>query len=243
MHFFKPIAAGLAAFSLLSPSVVNAGINDVSSPSVTKGKSSIEARVVVDADKDSSKDGRVDTRIQYDHGFTDYYALRISATQKRAPNDKYRHNNVRVENRFQLFEAEQDGFDGGFRVLYSAYDGSQQPDELAVSLLAAKTIADWALRTNVLFGNEIGKSSDDGLTAEWRWQAMYPVADVRVGLEGFHELGRLNEGSGWEDQNHQLGLVMKGDFNDDWSYQTGYEHGISRVAPDHSVKFFLTRSF
>lgn len=220
-----------------------ANSGNVGTSVVTKGKASFEARLSYDDDERTSRDNRLDTRVHYDYGVTDSYAVRIVATQRKNGGDNLEHSDLRFENRFQLFEAEKDGWDGGFRLEYVAEDGANGADQARLRLTAATQVEDWYYRTNLFFKHDVGAEAIDGLGTELRWQALKQVEKVKIGIEGFHNVGKLNKTEGWETQSHQIGLVMKAKVNDDISIQTGYQHGISRAAPDHSVKLFVVQKF
>ena len=100
------------------------------------------------------------------------------------------------------------------------------------------------IRLGQLFDHEVGEDSESGLNAEWRMQATYAVTDdTRVGLESFNDFGRLADLSGYSDQSHTIGPVVKGKLPNGFFYETGYRAGISDAAPDHLVKFFIGKDF
>ena len=222
-----------------------ANTSNVGTSVANKGQSSVELRASLDSDEDNSKDDNIASRLHLDHGFSDMYALRLVATQSRAPNDNFEYNDFRIEHRFQFFEADRDGWDGGFRLEYVWEDGANKPDQARIRFTTAKQIDELYLRSNLFFKRDVGEDQKKGIATELRWQAIHsvPAFGVKAGIEGFHNVGKLNETEGWETQEHQIGLVVKGKFSDTLSYQTGYLHGVSREAPDHAVKLFLIKKF
>ena len=97
---------------------------------------------------------------------------------------------------------------------------------------------------NQLFAHDVGEEADDGIGAEFRIQAMRKISDTHsLGLEGFHDFGNLTDLSGYSDQSHQIGPVVKGKLPYNLKYEAGYRAGISDAAPDHNIKFFISRAF
>jgi len=97
---------------------------------------------------------------------------------------------------------------------------------------------------NQIFGHDVGEESDDGITAQLRFQAVRSISDTHsLGLESIHAFGNLTTLSGYDNQSHEIGPVLKGKLGNGFAYETGYRAGISDGAADHNVKFFLSKTF
>ncbi|MCI5049148.1 MAG: hypothetical protein MRY32_02280, partial [Rickettsiales bacterium] len=62
---------------------------------------------------------------------------------------------------------------------------------------------------------------------------------LSIGVEMFNDFGRLRDLSGYDNQDHQFGPVIKGSFTDKVYFQAGYRAGISQNGTDHLAKFFI----
>lgn len=217
----------------------------VGSPGVTKGQTAVEARVgYSEADEASSQDERFRSRVQIDHGFTDYYAGRIVVSQDRRKGDNLEHDTVKFENRFYLMDKNDYGFDFGVRAAYSHKDGDKKPNSLEFGLYGLVPMDAYELRVNQIFSHEVGEDAETGIGGETRLQLTRSIAqNHRLGLESFHDFGNYSEDSEYNAQSHTIGPVLKGKLGDGFKYETGYRAGISNSAPDHSFKFFIGKTF
>jgi hypothetical protein len=235
-----------SALSLISPLAFANPLKSVGGTSVTKGRHAIEMRAGLSSDQASdSQDGRFNTRTYYDYGVSDWYAIRFGINQDNQGDGNYQHSALTLDNRFQVFERNQHGFDGGFRLSYSFRDGNKKPDTIEARWINVIPLqADYEFRHHVIVQHQIGQESRHGLMPELRWQVTRPfINDHRVGVEMFNEFGNIRYQDGYSKQNHSMGLVFTGPLWKDLNYQTGYRHSLSRNAPDHAVKFFIGHDF
>lgn len=242
-HHLPTLFCALLTFT--STQAIASTTGSVGSPKVTKGKTEIEARIgYSEADDSSSQDERLRTRVHIDHGFTDYYAGRIVLSQDKRKGDSYEHDSIKIENRFYLLKPEDYGFGFGMRANYTLKDGDKKADSAELGMYELVPIQEYELRMQQSFTHEVGEDSDDGIGAEIRFQVTRPIhANHKLGLESFHNFGNLDDDLDYDEQSHTFGPVLKGKIFGHYGYQTGYRVGISEAAPDHSVKFFLNRSF
>ena len=219
--------------------------SSVGSPKVTKGKTKVEARFgFAEAEESSSQDERFRFRQQIDHGFTDWYAARIVVQQDDRKGDSFEHNSVRLSNRFHLLETKDHGFDFGARLEYTHVDGDKTPSSLTAGFYELIPLKNYEVRMNQLFSHDVGEDSDNGVGAEFRVQVTRAISDThKLGIESFNDFGNLTQLSGYSDQEHEVGPVLKGKIGNGYAYETGYRAGISEGAADHNFKFFISKSF
>ncbi len=238
---------GLAALTLsLLTTPANASTTSViSSPVITKGKTSISARIgYSEAESSSSEDERLKSRIHIDHAFTDYYAARIVVSQDSPKGDSYEHDALRLENRFELFTADEYGFDLGTRLNYTFKDGDKGADALGLQFYERFTKDEWELLVAQIFSHQVGGGSTDGVSAQLWTQVTKPYdSNHRIGVEAFHNFGNLRNLNGYSKQSHTIGPVLKGALFGDYTYETAYRTGISKGAPDHTFKFVVNTKF
>jgi hypothetical protein len=216
----------------------------VGGPNVDAGKTAVEWRLAASEDDDASQDKRVRTRVHIDHAFSDLYAARLVYNLDRRKGDNFEFDGLSLQNRFHILKAKDHGFDGGIRLNYTFADGDKKPDVLSLRFYQRIPHDAWEVRFNQIFESEIGEDRDGGLIAEWRTQVTYGVTeDVRLGLDFFHDLGNLEEQSGYSSQEHAAGPVLKAKFGGGYSIEAAYRIGLSDAAPDQSGTFILTRSW
>lgn len=222
-------------------------ISAIGGASVNKGALSVELRTGFATDNDpvsASQDERLRTRFHVDYGVTDHYAARIILKGDKRKGNTYEHEALEFENRFEVFSREDHGFDGGFRVNYALKDGDKKPDSLTVRLVEVVPLEKWELRFNQFFSHDIGQDSEGGFSFESRMQATYGFTKkLRGGMDSFNDFGRLKELSGYTEQAHSLGPVVKYKLGNGYGVETSYLAGISEAAADHSFKFFVSKAF
>jgi hypothetical protein len=239
LYFFS---LSLAA-SLLAASQAHAAGGGISNAEVDKGVLRLQAREVISSDNDNPNlDNRQRQRLSVDYGFNDWFAGGVYVQSNQRNHSNTRFDSLIFDGRFELTDFDEDGFSSGFRIRYTYHNG--KPDTVHFRPLIAKRIDNWELRFNSIFYSNIGSGAHNGLGVELRTRASYEYSENHwAGLETFHDAGYFRDFSGYQDQSHDLGIVFTGDFTPEWSYETGYAHGISTAASDHTIKFFITRNF
>lgn len=225
-------------------------VSFVSGPSVTAGQTAVEGRIGYTIDNESAvNDQRIQSRLHLDHGFTDIYALRIIAAQDKIDGDHFSHDNFTFENRFHLFKKQRYGFDGGARLVYTKRNGDASRDGIAVNFIGQKDFGSLQARHNVILKHDIGANARNGVSLELRHQLTTKTAapefatTMRYGVEMFNDFGNLSRQSGYSNQDHQIGPVLKMGFRNGLSIETGYRLGVSNAARDHIFKFSLAKNF
>lgn len=244
-YFFPLSAAALCAALAFLPAAARGNTGSaVGGPNVDAGRTAIEWRLAASEDDDAGQDRRVRTRVHVDHAFSDLYAARLVYSLDRRKGDNFEFDGLSLQNRFHILKAKDYGFDGGIRLNYTFADGDKKPDVLSLRFYQRLPYEAWEVRFNQIFESEIGQERDGGLLAEWRTQVTYGVnRNLRLGLDAFHDFGNLEEQSGYSDQEHALGPVLKARFGEGYSIEAAYRIGISDAAPDQSGTFILTRSW
>ncbi len=242
---FTTVPFFVFALSVFSPSAFASTTGDVGSAKVVKGKSEMVVRFgYSEADEDSSDDERLRMRVHFDHGFTEHYAARVIVAGDRRKKDSLEYEGVTLENRFYVLKAEDHGFDLGVRASYNHKDGDKKPSAVSFGLYELFPADPYEFRANQIFEHDIGEDAEDGVSAELRLQVSRKITDThKIALESFHDFGNLSEQSGYSAQSHTIGPVIKGEMFGKYKYEVGYRAGISKDAPDHSLKFFISREF
>lgn len=220
-------------------------IKTVGTAVVNPGQTTLELRSGLSIDDNSrAHDGRFQLRQLMDYGVNDWYALRLTTVQDNLGLGALDMDGMQWDNRFQLFERDTDGFDGGFRVSY-VHRNRDNPDVVDIRWVNQIPFGrDYEFRHHIILQHQIGENSRHGLLPELRWQVTRPLTGThRIGLEMFNEFGNVRNGNRFNEQSHDAGFIMTGPFIGKTRYHTGYRYGISDATPDHAVKFFIGYDF
>lgn len=216
------------------------------------GEFSTELRFGFSKDHASDrKDRHIRMRQHVDYGLTDWYALRVVVAQGKQKYRDFQHQAITVENRFQLIEKKDHGWDAGIRFNYMHSDGDKTPNRFDVMMTAQMPLYEgWEFRQNAIFEYEVGPDARDGLVAELRSQVNKKIeafdsklSSFHLGIEMFNRFGRLTELSGYGDQAHQIGPMARGRLTEGVFFQTGYRAGISNESDDHLIHFSVGKVF
>jgi hypothetical protein len=241
------------SLSLFS-SLTNASspISNVGNSPVTEGRLTFDTRFgYISDDESAMQDRQFLMRQHIDYGFTGWYAGRIVVIQNRRDGENLEHQAINLDNRFQLFEKDIDGFDAGLRLIYSHRDGDDRPSEVNFRFISNVPFAgNWLWSYDTVLEHEVGPNARSGLALELRHQLAYDhtpqtpaITKVRAGLQAFNSFGRLKDLSGYHNQNHQIGPFARFSFKNGTYLQTGYRKGLSRSAPDHVVNLYTGVNF
>ncbi len=243
------ILIGLAVAGLVtSPADAASPIGNVGTAKADQGALSAEGRLGGTFDgEDDGNDRRFRVRQHVDYGLADWYAARLVLEQNRTSGEALEFTSITFENRIQLIEKRDAGFDGGIRIIYGHRPDDDTPDEVDVRLMGMGPIGDrWAWRHNTVLEHDIGDKARDGVALELRSQVTRTLdverpglKKISAGVEMFNDFGRLRETSGFSRQDHQIGPVVKADFDNGLYAQGGYRAGVSDDAPDHLLKLFI----
>ena len=239
-------------FAFIHSAHAGSPIGNAGTAVANEGEFSYELRMGYLFDEENpGEDNRFRMRQHIDYGFTDWYAVRIVAEQDRRDGDSLDFTGLAIENRFQIFEKRKHGWDGGVRFIYIFGTSPGEPDEVDTRLIANVPIGDnWAFRHNTIIEHEVGDNAADGFLLELRTQLMRDLPfkpsgfeKISLGAEMFSDFGELERAGAFDDQNHQIGPVMKANFRGGAYLQFGYRAGISDDAPDHLLKLFIGKKF
>ncbi|MDJ0917013.1 MAG: transporter [Woeseiaceae bacterium] len=236
--FRHAVAAALLATS--SPVLANTGT--VFSPDVKAGEMALEFRSSLVPEDGSSPDV-LSPRLHFQYGFSDAWRARIIGVQRSVDGGSFDYRYTRVELQWQYREDDDGGHDAALR--FEAQLGSGTPDRLRIGWTGKKDINDrWQLRANALVGRQFGDGAASGLSLETRFEATTRLsANSRLGLEMFNDLNTTEDLGGFDDQEHQLGPILKARFGDGWGFNTSYLVGVSDAADDGNWRLLISKNF
>ncbi len=233
-------AIGVAFLGVSSPVLANTGT--VFSPDVKAGETAIEFRGSL-VPEEGSRPEVLSTRMHFQYGFSDAWRARIIGVQRSLDGGSFDYRYTRLELQWQYREDESGGHDAALR--FEAQLGSGTPDRLRIAWSGKKDIDDrWQLRANALVGRQFGDGAASGLLLETRFQATARLSSSsRIGLEMFNNLNSTEDLGGFDDQEHQIGPILKARFGQGWSIDTSYLVGVSDAADDSNLRVFIAKSF
>lgn len=231
---------------IAAPASAQSLTGNVGSASITGGERSVEFRTGFD------DEGNAAGRLHYDYGLNDWFQVRVIGTFRQPDGQDWNFSGLTFENWFQWSEEAEDnsGFNGGLRLSYGFSDGPG-PDEIETRLTLTDKFADvWEWRANILAEVEAGEGSEGGVAFETRAQITRAISlnafgseDWRLGLEAFSEYGNTRDIPDFEDQAHQIGPVLKVEWDNGVYLQTAVRSGVTRGADDTMFKLFVGREF
>lgn len=239
--------AGLLIVMALLPlqGALASSTGSVSSGAVKPGLSTVEWRNGYTTRADGgTEDERYRSRVHLGYGFNDRFGLNIISSVDKRKDQSTQYDATTVEFDTNVLKQDQYGVTAGIRLAYALKDGDKKPDTGEIRLMLSRKEGSWDLRFNQLFIRQIGEDSESGLSTETRWRAYKSVSEgIKVGIEGFHNFGMLNDNLSYSEQSHTVGPLVKFDVGGNAFIETGYRTGISDAAPDNLFKVNIGYNF
>ena len=234
----------LSSASFASPITANV----VGSTVGDEGDIGMEYRNGYEWDDDSTaQDNRYTDRVDFFYNMTDDAQFRVFLNRVNPGDGDSDFSNIFIEPSFQVFHAEEDGFDGAFTTGLTLADGDDGAHQFRTILTGTIPFSWGYARHNSIFAHEFGHESVDGLKYEARWRAMHYVPQLgehtEIGVEMFNDFTNLRTVSGFDEMTHRAGPVAIGKLTDKVGFQTGVLAGLSKNAPDAAAKFWLSYDF
>ena len=234
------LGVGLAVHAGSAP----ANTSTVFGPGVDAGARALEYRLSLEPEDDG--DAEVFThRLHYQQAFNDSWRGRVIVNQRAVGGGDLDVRYSRLELQWQFLESETHGWDSALRYEIQVATQGGNPDRFRLAWTGSVDVTQrWQLRGNFLTGHEFGANADDGLLMEARAQASYALRDsLRLGVEVFSDLNTTANPGGFDEQEHQLGPILKAGLGRGWSLNAGYLRGISAAAPDDTFRLMAEFEF
>ncbi|MEM9481001.1 MAG: hypothetical protein AAGA58_15215 [Verrucomicrobiota bacterium] len=214
--------------------------SSVFSPEVKKGQSDIEHRSAFDPDNDAFVH-----RLHFQYAFTDSWRLRLIGLQDGDDSDSFAYRYTRLEAQWQFLESEDFGWDSALRFELQIAEDDSPPSRFRVAWSGKVDVDEhWQLRGNFLTGHEFGEESDDGFLLESRAQVSRKITDKwSLAVDYYGDMNDTENFGNFDDQEHQLGPLLKFKTKGRLKGQFGTLFGISESAADTELRLHLTYSF
>jgi len=236
------IACRWAVFPLLAWSASATALNTTSvfSPDIRADSQSAQYRLSA---VPQSGDDAFAHRLHFQRAWSDVWRWRFMGLFADSGPDEVEFRYVRLELQNQLLSDETGNWDAAVRYELQVADNDDRPSRVRVAFTAKRDLdAYWQVRGNFLTGRQFGAESGDGLLLETRAQITRAVGDLRLGIETFNDFNDTQDTGSFDEQEHQLGPVLKGSFTKEWKFLFSTLFGVSQAADDVDIRFHLTRS-
>lgn len=221
-----------------APAALAQNTSGVFGPVVDDGESGWEYRASFDPD-----DEDLNQRLHYQRAINGALRWRVVAQVRSTDDSDFDPDYLRGELVWQVTPDDQP-YQTGFR-FETRYRFDDRPGDVTVHWINQwKHIDNWTLRFLVGATQQIGNDPADGIFIQTRASATTALdAGPKLGLEWFGEYGSTEAWLDLDEQEHQVGPVAVWSLNADWSLYTGALFGVTDVAPDHQLRFRLTRNY
>jgi hypothetical protein len=230
------IAAGI----LLVASRVIAGPADyVYQPRVEVGERELDLKFGTTGDSPNARQSAASVGVGY--GATEWWFTEFYVKYKREDGQGTKFDAIEWENKFQLTET------GKYPVDLGVLVEVERPQDRAEG---------WEVKLGPLFQTEFGKlqanfnpllqrsyriEGPSRTQFMYQWQAKYRwQKQLEPGLQGFGEMGQWNTWAPREEQNHRAGPALFGKISlggrSALQYNVAWLFGLSRAAPDHTLR-------
>lgn len=214
--------------------------NKVSSPEVTKDKLELEYRGGYDIDERNSRDGTAQHKFLVNYGTTDRLRPEIKLIVNDSATNDMRLSGVEPGLKWQFLKKDEAWASAALEWVYKLSTESHVADKFESKLLLGKSMGDFQHFANIAVEHELGANRKAGTALLLSWKTKYHLTDyAEPGIEFHSNLGRLNDGLNYNEQNHQFGPTISGGIGEHFRYDIGYLFGASNAATDGRVKLIL----
>ena len=216
--------------------------SSVFSPDVKAGSKAWELRSSYLPDESPSEWAQ---RLHYQQALNEAWRLRIIGLFYDPGQGGAEFRYARLEAQWQFAEDDNAGWDSAIRYELQIAENDNTPSRGRVAWTGKWNWGEgWEFRANLLVGRQFGADSHDGILVEHRTQFTGKLNNQwRLGIESFHDFNDTRAFGAFDDQEHQIGPIIKGKFaGGKWSLAASWLFGASANADDNDFRIHLIRS-
>lgn len=209
----------------------------VFSPDIKADDREWELRLAYDNDADTFA-----KRLHYQHAFSEAFRMRGIVTYRSDSTQDFDYRYFRLEGQYQFLEDETAGFDSALRLELQFADGDDPPSRVRLGWTNKYDLNDlWQVRGILLTGHRFGPESPGGYLLETRAQISRKLNDsLAVAVDYYGDFNDTNRVGSFDDQEHQLGPVLKFDLTDKIEGMAAILFGLSDSTAEREFRLFLT---
>jgi len=244
MKFHAPL---LVAGALLGPLYAYAAPADyIYTPAVEYGEKEVDFKFGSARKGDDPRESAAS--IGFGYGATEWWFTEIYLKYKRENNEPTKYDAVEWENKFQLTETGKYPVDVGFLVESERPKNHAEGWEIKWGPLFQTEFGKIQLNANALFQRSYQAEGPTETSFLYQWQAKYRwLPQFEFGLQGFGEMGKWNHWASGDENSQKAGPAVFGKLpignHQAIKYNAAWLVGISRAAPDHTLRMQIEYEF
>lgn len=212
-------------------------------PHVEKGELAAEANLNYDFDHRKDMDNYFSQVVGVEYGLKDWWQTEVSGEIEKDSGASDKLTNYKWENIFAPWKSGENWMDSALYVELEKGAHSDDPNNFEVKALLEKDVGKFANTANLKAEHEFGPNHDTSWGTGIALQTKYRLDQkFEPGLEYYSDFGTFHDRLPFNDQSHQFGPVVEGKIGH-VKYDTGVLVGISKAAPDATVKLNLEYEF
>lgn len=232
---------------LLSPLISHAGPSDyVYTPGVTYGEREIDFKAGSATKGTNPRDAAAS--IGFGYGAKDWWFTEVYLKYKKGANESSKLDAIEWENKFQLTDTGKYAVDLGFLLEIERPMDHAEGWEVKWGPLLQKDIGKVQLNGNLLFRRNYQSAEANQMKMLYQWQAKYRwLPQFEFGLQGFGELGPVDNWSPHDEQLHRAGPAVFGKIplsgRQAIKYNAAWLIGSNTATPDNTLRVQVEYEF
>lgn len=212
-------------------------------PYVEKGEVAAEANWNFSADHRPEQDNYFSQVYALEYGATSWWKTEFGAEVEKENGDSNKLTNIKWENVIAPWKPGENWLDAAFYVEVEKAARDHEPNNAELKLLLEKDFGKIATIANIGAAHQFGPDHQTGWDGTGALRVGYRMNKLfEPGVEYYADLGKLNDMGNYNNQQHLAGPVVYGQYGK-IKYDTGVLFGVSKNAPDTTVKLNLEYEF
>ncbi|NCO02842.1 MAG: transporter [Alphaproteobacteria bacterium] len=231
----------LISFILLVVMTGPAQAQNVSSPSISKGKLELNNRLVYRQDNNEQS---WDMKNRFEYGVTERFAVTFAGEFEKDDGNSAEIDKAEFRAMYLLTD-KNDWMETAIRGVYDV-DLLGDADSVGLELLGRKKSEKFTYQFNIDTAHDVGDKAEDGVELDFAFGLYRDYDGFRVGPEYYWDLGRVKDNNGFSEQAHQFGPAIVFDvpaLGEGVQMELAYFRGISDAAQDNTFKYELDIEF
>lgn len=212
-------------------------------PRVEKGELAGEANLNYDFDHRDDMNHYFSQVVGFEYGLTDWWQVELAGEIEKENGEHNKLTNYKWENIFAPWKPGENWIDSALYVELEKGAHSEDPDNFETKILLEKDVGKFANTANLKAEHEFGPNHETSWGTGLALQTKYRYDQkFEPGLEYYADFGTFHDKLSFDEQSHQFGPVIEGKIGH-VKYDTGAFVGLSKAAPDATIKLNLEYEF